>query len=309
MESKTIYSVPLGSVIDEFQLEEVNAPVNRERAVQRSEVNRPGLVLAGFFGYFEPGRIQIIGLSENDYISHLDEDRQREIFDKFFSLNPVAVVFSTSLPVNNIIMEAANKYGVPLLRTAAKTSEFMAALIASLSVSLAPRITRHGVLVEVYGEGILILGDSGVGKSETAIELVKRGHRLIADDAVEIKKVSAKSLVGSAPALIRHYVELRGIGIVDVKRIFGMGAVKDTEKIDMIINLEQWVQGKMYDRFGLESEYTDIMGIKIPTTVIPVRPGRNLAVILEIAAMNNRQKKMGYDTAKEFNERLMNMTM
>ncbi len=309
MESKTTYSVSLGSVIDEFQLEEVNGPVDRERQVQRSEVNRPGLALAGFFGYFEPGRIQIIGLSENDYISHLDADRQREIFDKFFSLDPVAVVFSTSLPVGEIIVEAANRYGVPLLRTGTKTSEFMAALIASLSVSLAPRITRHGVLVEVYGEGILILGDSGVGKSETAIELVKRGHRLIADDAVEIKKVSAKSLVGSAPELIRHYVELRGIGIVDVKRIFGMGAVKDTEKIDMIINLEQWVQGKMYDRFGLEAETTDIMGIKIPTTVIPVRPGRNLAVILEIAAMNNRQKKMGYDTAKEFNERLMNMIM
>ena len=233
----------------------------------------------------------------------------REIFDRFFSTDPVAVVFSTSLPVSGTIIESADRFGVPLLRTSSKTSEFMAALIGSLSVSLAPRITRHGVLVEVYGEGILILGDSGVGKSETAIELVKRGHRLIADDAVEIKKVSAKSLVGSAPELIRHYVELRGIGIVDVKRIFGMGAVKDTEKIDMIINLEQWVQGKMYDRFGLESEYTDIMGIKIPTTVIPVRPGRNLAVILEIAAMNNRQKKMGYDTAKEFNERLMNMTM
>ncbi len=310
MESKMTYSVSLGSVIDEFQLEEINKPEgSRDRSVNRSEVNRPGLALAGFFGYFEPGRIQIIGLSENDYISKLDDAKMREIFDKFFSMNPVAVVFSTSLPVKGTIIEAADRYGVPILRTASKTSEFMAALIGSLSVSLAPRITRHGVLVEVYGEGILILGDSGVGKSETAIELVKRGHRLIADDAVEIKKVSAKSLVGSAPELIRHYVELRGIGIVDVKRIFGMGAVKDTEKIDMIINLEQWVQGKMYDRFGLESEYTDIMGIKIPTTVIPVRPGRNLAVILEIAAMNNRQKKMGYDTAKEFNERLMNMTM
>ena len=310
MESKMTYSVSLGSVIDEFQLEEINKPEgSRDRSVNRSEVNRPGLALAGFFGYFEPGRIQIIGLSENDYISKLDDAKMREIFDKFFSMNPVAVVFSTSLPVNGTIIEAADRYGVPILRTASKTSEFMAALIGSLSVSLAPRITRHGVLVEVYGEGILILGDSGVGKSETAIELVKRGHRLIADVAVEIKKVSANSLVGSAPELIRHYVELRGIGIVDVKRIFGMGAVKDTEKIDMIINLEQWVQGKMYDRFGLESEYTDIMGIKIPTTVIPVRPGRNLAVILEIAAMNNRQKKMGYDTAKEFNERLMNMTM
>ena len=310
MESKMTYSVSLGSVIDEFQLEEINKPEgSRDRPVNRSEVNRPGLALAGFFGYFEPGRIQIIGLSENDYISKLDDAKMRGIFDRFFSTDPVAVVFSTSLPVSGTIIESADRFGVPLLRTASKTSEFMAALIGSLSVSLAPRITRHGVLVEVYGEGILILGDSGVGKSETAIELVKRGHRLIADDAVEIKKVSAKSLVGSAPELIRHYVELRGIGIVDVKRIFGMGAVKDTEKIDMIINLEQWVQGKMYDRFGLESEYTDIMGIKIPTTVIPVRPGRNLAVILEIAAMNNRQKKMGYDTAKEFNERLMNMTM
>ncbi len=309
MESKQQYSVNLGSVIDEFQLEEINAPVNRERLVQRSEVNRPGLALSGFFSYFEPGRIQIIGLSENDYINKLDTNRQVEIFDKFFALDPVAVVFSTSLEVSKTMIAAANKYGVPLLRTPLKTSEFMAALIASLSVSLAPRITRHGVLVEVYGEGILILGDSGVGKSETAIELVKRGHRLIADDAVEIKKVSAKTLVGSAPELIRHYVELRGIGIVDVKRIFGMGAVKQTEKIDLIINLEQWVQGKMYDRFGLEAEYTDIMGIKIPTTVIPVRPGRNLAIILEIAAMNNRQKKMGYDTAKEFNDRLMSMMM
>ena len=310
MESKMTYSVSRGSVIDEFQLEEINKPEgSRDRPVNRSEVNRPGLALAGFFGYFEPGRIQIIGLSENDYISKLDDAKMREIFDRFFSTDPVAVVFSTSLPVSGTIIESADRFGVPLLRTSSKTSEFMAALIGSLSVRLAPRITRHGVLVEVYGEGILILGDSGVGKSETAIELVKRGHRLIADDAVEIKKVSAKSLVGSAPELIRHYVELRGIGIVDVKRIFGMGAVKDTEKIDMIINLEQWVQGKMYDRFGLESEYTDIMGIKIPTTVIPVRPGRNLAVILEIAAMNNRQKKMGYDTAKEFNERLMNMTM
>ena len=181
----------------------------------------------------------------------------------------------------------------------------MAALIGSLNVSLAPRVTRHGILVEVYGEGILILGDSGVGKSETAIELVKRGHRLIADDAVEIKRTSAVTLVGEAPEIIRHYVELRGIGIVDVRRIFGMGAVKVSEKIDMIIKLEQWIQGKMYDRLGLDSEYTEILGIKIPTTTIPVRPGRNLAVILEIAAMNNRQKKLGYNTAVEFNKKLM----
>ncbi len=185
------------------------------------------------------------------------------------------------------------------------TSAYTAAVIASLNVSLAPRLTRHGVLVEVYGEGLLILGDSGVGKSETAIELVKRGHRLIADDAVEIKRVSDKTLVGSAPEIIRHYVELRGIGIVDVRRIFGIGAVKMTEKIDLIINLEPWVQGKMYDRLGIETETMDIMGIKVPITTIPVKPGRNLAIILEIAAMNNRQKRMGYNTAVEFNKRLM----
>ena len=309
MEHSLSYSVTLGSIIDEFQLEAVNTAVDRERKVERNEVNRPGLALAGHFGYFEPGRIQIIGISESDYIDKIPAEDRKDIFDKFFSYNPVAVVYSTALPVCPEMIESANRHGVPILRTSQKTSEFMAALIGSLSVKLAPRITRHGVLVEVYGEGILILGDSGIGKSETAIELVKRGHRLIADDAVEIKKVSAKTLVGSAPELIRHYVELRGIGIVDVKRIFGMGAVKDTEKVDLIINFEPWVQGKMYDRFGLESEYTDIMGIKIPTMTIPVRPGRNLAVILEIAAMNNRQKKMGYDTAKEFNDRLMNMMM
>ncbi len=309
MENKHPYSVKLGSLIEEFQLEEMNGSDYRERLVVRNEVNRPGLALAGFSGYFEPERIQVIGLSEADYLSRLPDERQQEVLEQFFSLDPIAVVFSTSLPISDRVLEIANRHGIPILRTAMKTSEFTAALVASLNVSLAPRITRHGVLVEVYGEGILILGDSGIGKSETAIELVKRGHRLIADDAVEIKKVSAKSLVGSAPALIRHYVELRGIGIIDVKRIFGMGAVKDTEKIDLIIKLEPWVQGKMYDRFGLETETTEIMGIKIPTTLIPVRPGRNLAVILEIAAMNNRQKKMGYDTAKDFNDRLMNLSL
>ncbi len=308
MGQKITYSVSLGSIIDEFQLETINSPEGmRDIKVQRSEVNRPGLALSGFLDYFEPGRIQIIGMSEDAYVRKLSRERKKEIFNGFLSLEPIAVIYSSALEMDEDIVEIANRYKVPLLRTSARTSEFMAALIASLNLSLAPRITRHGVLVEVYGEGILLLGDSGVGKSETAIELVKRGHRLIADDAVEIKKVSAKSLVGSAPELIRHFMELRGIGIVDIKRIFGMGAVKDTEKIDMIVQFEQWVQGKMYDRFGLDTEYTDIMGINVPTTVIPVRPGRNLAVILEIAAMNNRQKKMGYDTAKEFNDRLMKM--
>ena len=194
---------------------------------------------------------------------------------------------------------------MPLLTTADRTSYIMANMISWLNVQLAPRVTRHGVFVEVYGEGILLMGDSGIGKSETAIELVKRGHRLIADDAVEIKKVSAKKLLGSAPELIKHYVELRGIGIVDVRRIFGMGAIKEIEQIDLVINLEQWVNGKMYDRFGLQSETINILDVEVPSVTIPVTPGRNMAIIIEIAAMNHRQKKMGYNTAEEFNKRLM----
>ena len=205
--------------------------------------------------------------------------------------------------------EFAELYEIALLETADRTSSFTAALTASLNTHLAPRITRHGVLVEVYGEGVLILGDSGIGKSETAIELVKRGHRLIADDAVEIKRVSAKTLVGSAPDLIKYYIELRGIGVVDVRRLFGMGSVKATEKIDLVINLEPWDADKIYDRFGLDEEFADILGIKIPSLTIPVKPGRNLAIILEIAAMNNRQKKMGYNTAEEFNKRLMEQVL
>lgn len=304
--NETEYSIPLGDIIDEFKLEVLYLPENMaDRRVTKSELNRPGLKLAGFGELFDPKRIQLIGRVEFEYLSKLGEDEAEKRFESLVLEKPVAVIFTTSLPVSERELETCKKYGVPLLRTDWLTSSFMAALIASLNVSLAPRVTRHGVLVEVYGEGILILGDSGVGKSETAIELVKRGHRLIADDAVEIKRVSAVSLVGTAPEIIRHYVELRGIGIVDVRRIFGMGAVKVSEKIDMIIKLEPWVQGKMYDRFGLESEYTEILGINIPTTTIPVRPGRNLAIILEIAAMNNRQKKMGYDTAVEFNKKLM----
>ena len=300
------YSVELTKIIDEFSLEKIYLPEDGEKIlVHLADVNRPGLQLAGFFDHFEPQRIQIIGKVEHKYLEYLDDDQRRAAITGFLETKPVAVIFSSSLEIFPEFSELGEYFEVPILRTGETTSAFMAALIASLNISLAPRITRHGVLVEVYGEGILILGDSGVGKSETAIELVKRGHRLIADDAVEIKRVSAKTLVGSAPEIIRHYVELRGIGIVDVRRIFGMGAVKDTEKIDYIINLEPWVQGKMYDRFGLDTEYTEILGIRIPTTTIPVKPGRNLAIIMEIAAMNNRQKKMGYDTAVEFNKKLM----
>ena len=225
--------------------------------------------------------------------------------EQFAVHRPPVIIITTNLSVFDEIWSVVKKYNIALLRTKETTSVFQAALIASLNIHLAPRITRHGVFVEVYGEGILILGESGIGKSETAIELVKRGHRLIADDAVEIKKVSAKTLVGTAPEIIRYFVELRGIGIVDIRRLFGMGSVKASEKVDMIIKFEHWDKNKIYDRIGLEQETTNILGIEVPTTTIPVRPGRNLSIILEIAAMNNRQRKMGYNTAEEFNQRMM----
>ena len=303
---KSDYSIPLSQLEKEFDLEKVVTPDNyAEILVCTPEVLRPGLALAGFYEIFDADRLSIIGNAEHRYLMRLeDEDRKKKITD-FVSTKPVAIIFTTGNEVFEEFIESAKEANVPILRTREKTSPFMAALISSLNTHLAPRITRHGVLIEVYGEGLLILGDSGVGKSETAIELVKRGHRLIADDAVEIKRVSAKTLVGSAPEIIRHYVELRGIGIVDVRRLFGMGAVKVTEKIDLVINLETWVQGKMYDRLGLDEEKIDILGNKIPSITIPVKPGRNLAIILEIAAMNNRQKRMGYNTAEEFNKRLL----
>ena len=299
-------SVSLKAIIDEFALETVFLPKDAEDIlIDSMEVNRPGLQLSGFFDHFAADRIQLIGNAEYYYLNSLKKSERAYHIENLMGHKPVAIIITTSLPIFDELKRSAEKNLVPLMRTTRGTSQFMAALIAYLNVSLAPRITRHGVFVEVYGEGMLILGDSGIGKSETAIELVKRGHRLIADDAVEIKRVSDKTLVGSAPELIRHYVELRGIGIVDVRRIFGMGAVKMSEKIDIIINLEPWIQGKMYDRFGLDHEKMEILGISIPSLTIPVRPGRNLAIILEIAAMNNRQKKMGYDTAAEFNKRLM----
>lgn len=299
-------TIALQKIIDELSLEVIYTPENpADIEITRMDVTRPGLQLAGFFDHFEAKRIQIIGTAEFVYLQKLDETRRHEALTDFFAKQPATVIFTHKNRPDDELLEIATYFEVPILAADESTSSFMAALIAYLSVALAPMITRHGVLVEVYGEGMLILGDSGVGKSETAIELIKRGHRLIADDAVEIKRVSAKTLVGTAPEIIRHYIELRGIGIVDVRRIFGMGSVKLSEKIDMIINLEPWEQGKTYNRMGLEEEYTDIMGIKVPTTTIPVKPGRNLAIILEIAAMNNRQKKMGINSAEEFNRRLM----
>lgn len=299
-----VYSVSLNELIKEFNLEVLYMP-EREVIVTCKDVNRPGLPLAGFFDHFEPQRIEIIGKVESVYLDRLGPEERHKRVEAFFQRHPVAVVTTTGIDVSEDTLGLAREYDVPILRTPQPTSAFMSALIGSLSTRLAPRITRHGVLVEVYGEGVLLLGDSGIGKSETAIELVKRGHRLIADDAVEIKRVSDKTLVGTAPEMIRHYVELRGIGIVDIRRIFGMGAVKMSEKIDLVVQIEFWDPEKSYDRFGTETEYIDIMGLKIPQYTIPVKPGRNLAVILEIAAMNHRQKKMGYNTGAELEKKLM----
>lgn len=302
MENK--HTISLRKLISEFSFEEIYMP-EEEVLISNPDVSRPGLALSGYFELFDDTRIEVIGRVEHAYLSGLSGEVRKKIVDALLSRKPPALLVSTNLDIFPELLDSARANNVPLLRTKERTSSILAALIASLNVHLAPRITRHGVLIEVYGEGLLLLGDSGVGKSETAIELIKRGHRLIADDAVEIRRVSAKTLVGQAPEIIRHYVELRGIGIVDIRRLFGMGAIKNTERIDLVIKLEPWVQGKMYDRLGLDEETVDILGIKIPAITIPVRPGRNLAIILEIAAMNYRQKKMGYNTAEEFNKKLM----
>ena len=294
------YSVSLEKVINDLSLNVIYTPKDTSDIyISSQDVNRPGLILTGFDNYFDPARIQFIGLTELEYIKSLDKEQFIECTERFLSKQPAAVILTRDLKCSKRFLEIAEKYEVPILGTAEATSSCMAAAISYLGVELAQRITRHGVLVEVYGEGVLILGDSGVGKSETALELIKRGHRLIADDAVEIRRVSNKTLVGSAPDNIRHFIELRGVGVLNARRLFGMGAVKLTEKIDMVIQLEPWDSEKVYDRMGLDNEFTEILDVKIPYTVIPVKPGRNLAVIIEVAAMNNRQKKMGYNAARE----------
>lgn len=302
---KTNFTVSLNKIISEFSLETLNMPDNPDNIlISSTEINRPGLHLAGYFEFFDENRIQIIGKSEEGFLQRFTHEKAQSRLHEFFSKKPVAVIVCRNLEVNDMYASIAAEYGVPLLRTSETTSAFTAALIAFLNLNLAPRITRHGVFVEVYGEGILLLGESGVGKSETAIELIKRGHRLIADDAVEIRRVSSKSLVGSAPDNIRHFIELRGIGIINASRIFGAGAVKLTEKIDLVINLELWDPDKVYDRMGLDYQETDILGLSLPSITIPVKPGRNLAVIIEVAAMNSRQKKLGYNAAKDLLNRL-----
>lgn len=303
---KTAFTVTLKQIVDNFKLEVVcaNEPLENYKATS-ADLNRPGLPIAGFFEYFESERIQILGRVEYTYLSKMSSEERLTAFEKICSCDIPVVIVTRGQEAFPELISAAKSHNIPVLKTEQSTSRFMASLISYLSVELAPRITRHGVLVEVYGEGLLILGESGVGKSETAIELVKRGHRLVADDAVEIKRVSDITLVGTSPDIIRHFIELRGIGIVDVRRIFGMGAIKETEKIDLVINLEVWNEKKQYDRLGLTTEYTEILGLQIPCLNIPVRPGRNLAVVLEVAAMNNRQKKLGYNPAEELNNRLM----
>lgn len=300
-----MFQVHLTDIIKEFHLSILYAPENLDEILVVSDnVNRPGLQLAGFFDYFDASRIQVMGKVEMTFISRFKPEKRYKVLEKLMSKHIPCIILSSGHSLYPEFLELAEKYKIPLLQTSDTTSQLISALIASLNVSLAPRITRHGVLVEVYGEGILLLGESGVGKSETAIELVKRGHRLIADDAVEIKKVSAKTLVGSAPELIRHYIELRGIGVVDVRRIFGMGAVKPTEKIDLVINIEPWNDSSAYDRLGLDDQFIDILDVRVPLLVVPVKPGRNLAVIIEVAAMNNRHKKLGYNAANDFANRI-----
>lgn len=295
-----VYTIPLSKIIHELQLETAFLPKSADDIlIQSRDVVRPGMELNGYHEYFDPNRIAVLGRAEMYMLESLKPERRAMALDSYLSLKPPAVIVARGIDPGKDFMEIAETYHVPVLRTTESTSNVVASLVAYLNVELAPRITRHGVLVEVYGEGILLVGDSGVGKSETAIELIKRGHRLIADDAVEIRRVSSKSLVGQSPENIRHFIELRGIGIINARRIFGMGAVKLQEKIDMCINLEIWDATKVYDRMGMDSEYTEILGIKVPVMTIPVKPGRNLAIIIEVAAMNNRQKKMGYNATYE----------
>ncbi len=298
--------VKLGAIIDEQALELLyGAKDYLNLPITVAEVNRPSLPLAGFFEHFDPKRIQIFGKVEYTYLEALSSEERLSRLEPLFEQKIPAMVICRDLPVFPEMITCAKKHDVTLLRTHETTSRFTSDLILALSVALAPMTSVHGVLVEVFGEGILLMGESGVGKSETAIELVKRGHRLVADDAVEIKKVSRKTLVGSSPEIIRHLIELRGIGVIDVKRIFGIGSVKDTENINLVIHLELWQSGKQYDRLGLDTQTTNIMGLEIPSMTIPVKPGRNLAIIIEVAAMNHRQKKMGYNAAEELNRRLM----
>ena len=298
-------SISLGTIIDTFNLEVLYGPEGyRDQQITIEDVNRPGLQLAGFFDYFDETRLQVVGLVETAYLQRLTRGERRVSFNDLFNYNIPAVIYARSIDPYPECMEMAEKYGRCVLRTEENTANIISSLVDYLCMALSPSITRHGVLVEVYGEGVLIMGESGVGKSETAIELIKRGHRLIADDAVEIRRVNSKRLMGRAPDLIRYYMEIRGIGVVDIRRLFGMSAVKYDSTIDMLINLEAWRDDAVYDRLGADEFFTDVLDVPLPTLTIPVKPGRNMAVIIEVAAMNNRNRKMGQNSALEFSNRV-----
>lgn len=297
--------VALTKLAEEFSLEVAFASSDYENiCLTVEDVARPGLQLAGYFDHFEPLRLQVIGNAEVSFLGTVSSQSRLAVLDQLFSFRFPALLVARHLPVDEDILEMARKHDVSVLRCKEATSTIISSIIAFLRAQLAPSITRHGVLMEVYGEGVLLMGESGMGKSEAAVELVKRGHRLIADDAVEIKKISEDSLVGTAPKLIRDYVELRGIGIINVAKLFGMGAVKRDNEINLVVNIVPWDEQAVYDRIGLEDNHIELLGVNIPMITIPITPGRNLAVILEVAAMNNRQKKMGYNAAREFTEQM-----
>ena len=298
--------VALETVIDKMKLENLTPDIDISKIkITQPDINRPAIQIAGYYEHYDAARLQIIGFVEYTYMENLSTKEKREAYEKLLSFEETpAVVYCRELVPDDIFLEIANKHKVPVLMTKKSTSDFMAEIIRWLKVKLAPCIVVHGVLVDVYGEGVLITGESGIGKSEAALELIKRGHRLVSDDAVEIRKVSDDTLIGSAPDVTKHFIELRGIGIVDVKTLFGVSSVKDTQSIDLVIKLEEWNRDKEYDRLGLEEQYTEYLGKQVVCHNIPIRPGRNLAIICESAAVNYRQKKMGYNAAQEFYKRI-----
>ena len=305
-----MYTVGLKKVVEKMNLENCTPEIDISGIrITQPEINRPALQLTGFFDYFDSDRVQIIGNVEYAFMQKMEKDHGIGIMRKLMSFNVPCIVFCRSIEVSEEIRQLGVESGVPIFRTAKTTSSFMAEIIRWLNVELAPRISIHGVLVDVYGEGILITGESGIGKSEAALELLKRGHRLVTDDVVEIKRVSDDTLIGTAPDITRHFIELRGIGIVDVKTLFGVQSVKNTQSIDLVINLEEWNRDKEYDRLGLEEQYTELLGNKVVCHNIPIRPGRNLAIICETAAVNYRQKKMGYNAAQELYKRVTSNLM
>ena len=299
------YSVPLTTLVREFKLQVVYSATDYQKIrLTVEDVARPGLQLAGYFDHFEPMRLQVMGNVEMSYLEKLSGAERLMIYDRLFSFKVPALLIARGLPMSDECLAMARKHNVTILRSNEATSTIVSSIVAYLKAAQAPRITRHGVLMEVYGEGVLLVGESGIGKSEAAVELLKRGHRLIADDAVEIKKISSSALVGTAPELIRNYIELRGIGIINVAKLFGIGAVKQENEINLVVNIVPWNTQEVYDRLGLEDQYMEILGVKVPMNTIPITPGRNLAVILEVAAMNNRQRKTGYNAAMEFTEQV-----